>query len=80
MMDERTDGELFLHFEQLTVLAIHMAGMTRTQRASRPDFKLDWLVRPLIRRCRQKRFELGRQDVRWVVQRASQELGVVEDV
>lgn len=74
-MGEQTDGELFLRFEQLTVLAIDIAGFAQKQRATRSDFKLSWLVRPLVHRCREKRFALSRQDIRWVMRRAAQELG-----
>lgn len=73
-MSESTEGELFLRFEQLTVLAVGIAGFAQKQRATRSEFKLAWLARPLVRRCRQKRFALSRADIQWVMRRAAEEL------
>ncbi|MFG6417329.1 hypothetical protein ACG02S_25895 [Roseateles sp. DC23W] len=73
-MGEPTEGELFLRFEQLTVLAMDIAGFAQKQRATRFDFKLAWLARPLVRRCRQRRFALSRADIQWVMRRAAEEL------
>jgi hypothetical protein len=73
-MREPTEGELFLRFEQLRALALDVAAYAQKRRLIQPDFKLDWLARPLIRRCLQNQFELSRSDVRWVMQRASEHL------
>lgn len=73
-MREPTEGELFLRFEQLRVLALDVAAYAQNRRLMQPDFKLEWLARPLIRRCRLKRFELSKTDVGWVMRRASQHL------
>ncbi|WIV99679.1 hypothetical protein [Kinneretia aquatilis] len=73
-MNDLSEGELFLHFEQLSVLALDLVCYTQKRRATKPDFKLQWLARALIRRCRQKRFELSKADVRWVMLRAAEQL------